>query len=318
VVPAAGESAEALAELCAAVRRELRPSGVIAERLADRVALTLLRLDRVIRYEAAVASAAGTTNLPLDPDAVTGAGVDLCLPAPGPDAPPVTRLAYARARLGGWLPAREACRAAVEALDSGRGPDPLALPGACPVRREIEDALGWTWEEALQKWKAVARDGAPTAAGFRRLLAELARQSGKSPQKVPRVLRERLAAAVAEYDAPIARMTAEAERLAAEMRAARERVAAAAVFADGEAVERVVRLEAHLMRQLRQTLDELDRLRGEDARDCSGGLGVLVGKVLAGVPRSIPLPAAVGSFRNDADDGGAGAAAVVLPLRGPD
>ena len=278
----------------AAVRRELRPRGVIAERLADRIGLTLLRLDRVTKYEAAVASA-GTANLPPDPDAITGAGVDLSLPAPGPDAPPAARLA--RARLEGWVPAREACRTAVAALNGRNGVDPLALPGAHPVRREIEDALGWTWEQSLRKWNAATQDGPPTAAEFRRLVARLARDAGTPTRSLTRLLRERLAARAEEYDQPIAEMTAETERVAAGMRTARERAAATAVYADGEAVDRVMRMEGHLTRQLRLTLDELDRLRGEVADGADGGFGVLVREVLAGAPRTLPLPAAVGSFR---------------------
>jgi hypothetical protein len=41
VAPSAGESVEEFAELCAAVRSELRPEGVIEERVADRIALIL-------------------------------------------------------------------------------------------------------------------------------------------------------------------------------------------------------------------------------------------------------------------------------------
>ena len=58
MVPAVGESPEAFAELCAAVRSQLQPQGVLEERLVHRVALTLLRFDRVMRYEAAAMSAA--------------------------------------------------------------------------------------------------------------------------------------------------------------------------------------------------------------------------------------------------------------------
>ena len=79
-------------------------------------------------------------------------------------------------------------------------------------------------------------------------------------------------------------------------RAERERAAAAAVYADGDAVDRVMRVESHLTRQLGLTLDLLDRLRGE-----AGGAG-RVGALLRALPlasvRSLPASAAVGSFRN--------------------
>ncbi len=56
VVPAAGESAEEFEVLRAGVYEELAPEGVMACRLVDRVVLILWRFDRVIRYEAAVAT----------------------------------------------------------------------------------------------------------------------------------------------------------------------------------------------------------------------------------------------------------------------
>jgi hypothetical protein len=60
------------------------------------------------------------------------------------------------------------------------------------------------------------------------------------------------------------------------------------VYADGEMVDRVLRIEAHLMRQLRLILDELERLRGADV-DGVGGLGVgVVGVEGLGVGCSIP------------------------------
>ncbi len=56
VVPAAGESAEEFEALRAGAYDEFAPEGVMACRLVDRVVLILWRFDRVIRYEAAVAT----------------------------------------------------------------------------------------------------------------------------------------------------------------------------------------------------------------------------------------------------------------------
>src|SRR4029077_19755811 len=61
VVPGLGETATGLTELCAAIRQLLEPEGVLEERLCDRIALLLVRFDRVARFEAATAQRAAAT-----------------------------------------------------------------------------------------------------------------------------------------------------------------------------------------------------------------------------------------------------------------
>lgn len=292
VVPALGESPEALAELCTAVREVLRPDGVLQERLCDRVALLLLRLDRVTRFEAAV----GYRDITLaaaavpDPDTVTGAGVDLSL-APHPDAPPVFWLAYARARVAGWVPVREAFRTAADALRD----EPVAgdmVPGRHVrwVVYDVGSALGWGRDETLVRWSTVvgALDGPVSGEQFRSAVRRLAAGAGRDPDKALCAVRERLIAKAGEYDGPIAEQEAGAERAVSELRVARDRAAAAAVYADAKAVDTVIRLEAHLTRQLGLTLDLLDRLRGGRSdgdragftgllRELTGGASLAVG-----------------------------------------
>jgi hypothetical protein len=316
VVPSAGESPEEFAQLCAAIRRDLAPEGVIEERLASRIALILWRFDRVMRYEAATAArSTGAANLPPDPDSITGADVDLNFPAPGPAAQPAKRLAYARAKLSAWHPAREACRVALAALE-GKSSEPL-FPFSHTVQREIERLLGWNWEEAPARWCEIDVSWGvrlASAEGFRDLLSHLAAESDKDPRVVIDELRERFADHITKYDAVISAMEAEATSLVAQMRAAREAALGATLYADGEATERVVRLEGHLARQLGLALDLLDRLRGDGSRVAVGGLGALVRGLAAGAARSLPLTALVGSFRSgEASD--AGFDSIPLPVR---
>lgn len=269
VVPAAGESVAEFEELRSRVRDELAPEGEMAERLVERVALILWRFDRVARYEAAVAAqgvnALAAGPVPPDPDAITGAEVDVC--GPQPAAPtPAYRLAHARARVAGWGPVRQQFRRAAAALGhpafAGDPPEP---PGRY-VRRELAAVLGLEWDELEARWARVvaARTEAGPLAGaaLEGVLAALAAAAGKEPAAVLAGTRERFAAKAAEYDRVIAEQERVADAVAAEMRAARAAALAAGVYADGDAVERVLRAEAHLTRQLGSTLDLLDRLRG--------------------------------------------------------
>ena len=95
------------------------------------------------------------------------------------------------------------------------------------------------------------------------VLTALAAAAEKDPAEVLAGARERIAAKVAALDRLIAEHEQTEATVSAEMRAARETVLAAGVYADGDALERVLRVESHLTRQLTQTLNLLDRLRGD-------------------------------------------------------
>ena len=200
-----------------------------------------------------------------------------------------------------------------------------ALPpsGEYGVVAGVARVLGWMWNQTADRWVAwiEARPGGrpPVGDELRLLVRALAAEAGKDPDAVAEAARAYFAdpGRAAERGARVAQLEAEAEAAAGELRAARERAAAAAVYADGDAVDRVMRVESHLTRQLGLTLDLLARLRGEA---CSGAAGV--GALLRAIPsasvRSLPASAAVGSFRNGggADGEEAGLAPAVVPLRG--
>jgi hypothetical protein len=287
-VPALGESPAALAELCAAVRQILAPEGVLEEMLCDRIALLLLRSGRVARFEAAVASreaAASVSTLP-DPETINGEGVDVCREPP-PEAPPVFRLSYARARIAGWTPIRDTLRTALAALSTE--PDPNATIPAryvCWVANEVGVALGLDREAVLDQWTSIvgALDQAVPGVRFAGAVRALGAAAGREPDETFDAVRKHFEAKEAEYTRVLAEKQTEAERLATELRAARERAAAAATYADTKGVDVVIRLEAHLSRQLRVTLDLLDRLRGDRSGGDRAGFTGLLRELTGGEP----------------------------------
>ncbi len=304
IVPAAGESVEEFETLRASVYEELAPEGIMEARLVDKVVMTLWRFDRVTRYEAAVAAnAIGAREgpLPPDPDAITGDEVDICLP-PREGSPPAYRLSYARARLKGWKPVREAFRVAASAL-SGEGGQEVLLPlGARAVVWEIGELVGWEGRHVNTKWDAAvaARTSKEPLAGnaFKDFVMSLARAAGLDPAIVVQKLQDLATAKVKEFDKVIAEKTAEEAVLVAQMRAARNAALAAGLYADGDAVERVMRMEAHLTRQLGLTLDLLERLRGDGSGRGEDGVGLLVRRVASLGAAPLLLPGSVGSFRD--------------------
>jgi hypothetical protein len=170
------------------------------------------------------------------------------------------------------------------------------------VARELGEVLGWAWGEAHRNWAAATADwpADSTLAGeglllFVRTVAEAA---GKNPDEVVPAVRDRLATLAEEHDHAITEKESEVEPLAAKMRVAREAALAAAAYGDGAAAERVMRLEAHLTRQLDLMLGVLERLRGESPAGVGRGIGALFQGLASGIP-PLPLPEAVGSFRSD-------------------
>jgi hypothetical protein len=286
IVPALGESPTALAELCTTVRQILQPEGILQEKLCDRIALLLVRFDRVMRFEVAVASRDANANLSAvpDPETVTGAGVDVCR-EPHPQEPPVFRLAHARARIAGWTPVREAICTVLSTLDTESDPN-ATIPArhARWVANEVGVALGLDREIVLEQWTSIvgALDHAVPGARFAGAVRELAGSAGREPDEVIETVREHFKLRAIEYDTVIAEKRAEADRLAAELRAARELAVAAAIYADEKAVDTVIRLEAHLTRQLGLMLDLLDRLRGDRSGADRAGFSGLLSELTGG------------------------------------
>jgi hypothetical protein len=283
VLPALGESPDEFAALAAAVRDELRPDGALQEHLVDRITTLIWRWHRLARYDsAATAAAVATVSLPPDPDGITGDGVDTSLPLPA-WADPARRLAHLRARLAEYRAGTDNDDAAAELLHSEDGPATRA--GVAALRHALWQELGWGCEDGFDRWaKAVDGLGAPgtdalAPAEVRTAVARAAGDAGRDPADVGAAVLARLEGRAGRYRDAARELEAEDERLAGEMRAARRRAGDAASLGDAAAVERVLRVEAHLTRQLETTLALFGRLAGSPA---PVGLGVVVAGVARG------------------------------------
>jgi hypothetical protein len=245
MVPAAGEDSEAFAALCQAVRERLQPTDAIEGRLADRIALLLWRLDRLTRYDAAVASrAASAAELPPDPDTITSEGLPFLDPRLALAANPATRLAYARHCISNWTCSRDACRAVLLAVRDQCPLRPLTYSEFSRPQRLLEEIVGAQVMQVRDCWK---KEGAWEIC---QLIDRLARKARQDPQDVLCAFQEKLTMEIENYETSLARVIAEELILVEQFRVARSNAQAVTLFADGEAVERVIRLEGHLMRQL--------------------------------------------------------------------
>jgi hypothetical protein len=299
VVEAAGESAADWEAFRAGVLDDLRPVGVIEDELVVTIAGLLWRKRRVATYEAA-ALTAGIGELPPDPDAVgperTWTGID-----PQTSEPPTTRLAHLRAVLRSSrarLADHRAAAAVVAALVTGLSDDPEARAVGSDIGRAVLLAagvvLGWPWQP--DPWAAVlaACEMTPTsvwgrtwtAGELRAVLDRAAVTAGREPAALLADVAAQLAAEVANVEEAIADRERAEVALVGEMRVARVRAAAAGLLADDKVIDRVVRAEGHLQRQLERTVAVLEQL--QERRRVEGGAGdepaVLVGFGLRALP----------------------------------
>jgi hypothetical protein len=146
VLPALGESAEEYDAFRAAVVDDLAPAGAgtVEAELADRVAVVMWRLRRVVRYEAAAMTAA-TGTLPPHTDAVAPvSGHPYYLPVP-PDAPTAYRLGRLRGTLASNVNHLDRLRAAAAVLDPDLDPH---TPVDGMTADEVLDVVG-----RERKWK---------------------------------------------------------------------------------------------------------------------------------------------------------------------
>jgi hypothetical protein len=259
----------------------LAPVGPLETRLAERVALLLWRLDRVTRYETA-AIAVGREEVTDEPAPEPT--------TPTPDAETDTsRLAKRQARLAKRRQALAEAESRLALL--GRLPgladgEPLSWDEAFGV---LDAAYGMLPEEAPAPWiedtpflqalglpaDADADEVNWTAGLVRRglaLLAKMGRTSvEKLTQRATRSVEEDRADAAAKVETLAAKVKAQQRR----RRTLTERALARRTLPDEGAEAKVLRYEAHLNRQLFQTLHELERMQASRS----------------GLP--VPVPAAV-------------------------
>lgn len=256
----------------AGVLRALSPSGDLEVLLADRVAVTFWRLRRVVRYETAMAAADPAANDPYlgsagqfpDPDADS-----LADPSESAGASPLRNIQESldvdrrdAERLRRFralpddasLPDADACGLLILVnLYASRLPlDSFTVPGI-PAGQRITSHTPWT------------------AALARRVIQTIGFQVGRDPEDLLELAIERTERRIADHVSSLA-----LHRQAA-ARAQRTRL-----LPPPEAVERVIRYEAHLSRQLYAALHELEACQSRR----TGRPAPLARLELSGIPES--------------------------------
>jgi hypothetical protein len=213
----------------------------------------------VAAYEAA-AITAGIGDLPPDPDAVepelTWTGID-----PPATAPATVRLAHLRGVLRisrGRLAEVRVAAALATGLENEPADRPVGADIGLKVVLAAGAVFGWVWEP--DPWAPILESfgltptsiwgRAWTAGELRAVLARAAAVAGRDSEVLLPDVAARLDAEVRDAEQAVAAREWAEQELVDEMRAARARVAAAGLFADDKVLDRVIRAEAHLNRQL--------------------------------------------------------------------
>lgn len=303
VLVAAGESPEAFEELRLAIHEQLQPNNEIGRRLVERLAMILWQFERVTRYETAMMKLASrSANLPPDPDSITGREVDPSFPVSS-NAPPWQRLAYLRSCLGSWVPECRSCRELIAILGDETNDANVNVPHIS-LMLAVSEVLQWPQGTGMELWQAVwhanelAHDKALTGSALRNLFGVLAREVNRDSEDVIRAVQNHLRAQVIQYEAKIASAQHEATRLATELKALREQGVAATLYADDTTLERVIRVEQHLVRQMECTLNLFERLQAKDAKR-ERRVNVLVTDLLEMRKPALARTTEMGLFRVD-------------------
>jgi hypothetical protein len=271
VVPQLGETAGAWAAFRDAVVADLGPAGPVEAALAGRAAHLLWRLQRVAAIDAATALIA--TALPPDPATVTGEGVlDPAALLP-PDAPDEFRLARVRALLRNTRGGLGNLAAAAELLrPGGSAPDGVINRRvAAELFAAVGVAAGWGWGESRPRVAGLRAAlalpaveyglGEWTAGAARAAVARVATELGMTNA----VFVEAVVAALAELQVECEKLLRDREdeeaAVAGRMAARRLRALAARALPSACVLDKVIRQEGHLGRQLDLTLRQLERLQ---------------------------------------------------------
>jgi hypothetical protein len=251
----------------------LVPVGLLETRLAERAALLLWRLDRVARYEAAV------IRIGLEEAADPPKPEPTGFPSPLKDKDDEATLEKATEKLAGrrgFLSGANAGLKAGAQLPGLPEEAPLSSEAAFSIleaaHNELSEDSGAPWVEDGEFLEAL---GVPegdtfdhvnwTAGLVRRGIAFLAKQGKMTADR----LTERACRAVKEHRdelaAEVRRLTAKVKELQRERKMLLDRTQAQRALPEENAEAKVLRYEAHLNRQLFQTLHELERIQASRA-----------------------------------------------------
>ena len=257
-----GEDIAAWDQHKAGVAESLAPVGALERALADRVALTLWRLERFARAEAlATAAALAEAVLPKAP----GIATDIFHPAPDTSLMAVKVAARKLARLKARHAKAVKVADCLEALESAADGDPL--PDAAEAARAVQRLAGrykWKGPKPPRDARKLAglADGEPWTAGhLRGAVTALAAGVEGTPDwlaagALSRLLRRCELLAADREDA-----RAYLGGLAERTRTASARKAAATLLPRADKGDLMIRYESHLQKLLTTTLHELERLQ---------------------------------------------------------
>jgi hypothetical protein len=291
VLTAAGETTEEWERHRVGVFDSLAPVGLLEATLAERVALLLWRLARVVRYEAAV-TAAGLEEAD-QPSAPSPSGS--ADPARKTAARLIEKLTEERGRAAGAVAGSEAALALLAELAGKSDGEPVPDRSAALVllltAHEAVEAGGCVapppFEEEFLRAVGVEtgtfRSVEWTAGRVRAGLGYYARKAGWPEERLAAAAAERLTAgrergrkAEAEAAAQLAGLTAREAKV-------KEQKKAELMLPADAAEAKVTRYEGHLGRQLQMTMLQLERLQaGRAGLPLVPPLAVEVGVNVAG------------------------------------
>jgi hypothetical protein len=270
VVPQLGETAAGWEAFRDAVVADFDPSGPVEAALAGRAAHLLWRLQRVAAIDTAAGAVAA--ELPPDPAAITGEGVADPVAQLPADAPDARRLARVRALLRNTRRALADLTAAAELIRRPAG-DADGVVGEWVVNSVFEAvgmAAGWEWPSSGRVAELRTRLGLPaeaygpgdwTVGQSHAGLAVVADGLGVAVETFTAAVLESLEALRAESERLLLDREAEESEVAGRMAAARCRALAARALPAERVLDKVIRQEGHLGRQLDLTLRQLERLK---------------------------------------------------------
>jgi hypothetical protein len=270
-----GEDPRGWEEHRAGILRSLAPAGPLETELAGRVALSLWRLRRAAAYEA------GVTAVGLDevPEAVRGPGERRPL-FPSDEDHDAVRLRTTRRELQekreavlGW----QGTLSLLQRLPGLPDDDPVdggdvygvlqdvntELPedGADPEDPDFLAGLGVPEDDREEAWDWTGW----TAALVRRAVEAMAQECGGAPERaLTRALRRR-EHQQAQGQREVRRLGQEAARLERRLRDQEERLRLRRLLPDAKTLDKVLRYESHVSRQMLQALHTLERLQAARA-----------------------------------------------------
>jgi hypothetical protein len=277
VIP--GERAEDWQVFRSAIVESLAPFGAFEEELAERVALASWRLRRVAAYETAV-TAVGLEEVSKD--------VRDDLPQDGRPHPLIGSESAAT------LLARTEAARAEKRHQVWEQSGPLELIEALPERPDTAEVDGsWVKElldcvvkylpgkpsvdldkdPSFRTWLGAPKEGLDSAfqwdgwtAGLvRKTVAYFAGRHGLTPEELLQSVQRKEEEALEEPKSEVRQLERDAKKLRREVKADEDRLRRRRMLPDDKSLDKVVRYESHLNRQMLQALHTLERLQATRA-----------------------------------------------------